>query len=97
MRALENVQRRWTKRIDGMSSLSYADRLRSLNLSSVQGRLMRADLLQRWRIFNGKSCIAPEELFDRPPQGRTRGHCHKIFPIFTHTDIRKRFFLSALH
>ena len=46
MRALENVQRRWTKRINGMSSLSYADRLRFLNLYSVQGRLMRADLLQ---------------------------------------------------
>ena len=92
LRALEKVQRRWTKQIDGMHDLSYADRLRSLNLYSVQGRLVRADLLQCWKMFHGKSCISPDELFDRPPQDRTRGHCYIIFSTFTHTDIRKRFF-----
>ena len=92
LRALESVQRRWTKQIDGMKSLSYADRLQSLNLYSVQGRLMRADLIQCWKMFNGKSCIRPEELFERPPQTRTRGHCYRIFPTCTHSDIRKRFF-----
>ena len=79
LRALEKVQRRWTKQIDGMHDLSYADRLRSLNLYSVQGRLVRADLLQCWKMFHGKSCISPNELFDRPPHDRTRGHCYVIF------------------
>ena len=92
LRALEKAQRRWTKQIDGMHDLSYADRLRSLNLYSVQGRLVRANLLQCWKMFHGKSCISPDELFDRPPHDRTRGHCYIIFSTFTHTDIRKRFF-----
>ena len=92
LRALENVQRRWTKRIDGMDTLDYANRLRSLNLYSVQGRLIRADMIQCWKIFNGKSCIRPDELFDCPPQDRTRGHRYRIFPTLTHTDIRKRSF-----
>ena len=73
-------------------ALCYADRLKSLNLYSVQGRLMRADLIQYWKIFNGKSCIKPEYLFERPPLPRTRGHCFRIFPIHTNTDVRKRFF-----
>ena len=79
LRALEKVQRRWTKQIDGMHDLSYADRLRSLNLYSVQGRLVHAELLQCWKMFHGKSCISPDELFDRLPQDQTRGHCYKKF------------------
>ena len=91
-RILEKVQRRWTKRIDGLDSLSYADRLQSLNLYSVQGRLLHADLIQCWKIFNGRSCIEPNELFCLPPQTRTRGHRHKIFPMCTRSDVRKRSF-----
>ena len=45
LKLLENVQRRWTERIDGMGSLSYSDRLKALNLYSIQGRLLRADLI----------------------------------------------------
>ena len=92
LKLLECVQRRWTKRINGLRSLSYEDRLRALNLYSVQGRLLRADLIQYWKIFNGKSCISPNDLFLQPPQSRTRGHCHKIFPSAINTDVRKRSF-----
>ena len=92
LKLLENVQRRWTKRIDGMATLSYGDRLRSLNLYSIQGRLLRADLIQCWKIVNDHSCISPADLFQQLPQGRTRGHSHKIFPPAINTDVRKRFF-----
>ena len=92
LKLLEGVQRRWTKRISGMESLSYGDRLRTLHLYSVQGRLLRADLIQCWKIFNGKSVIVPSDLFARPPHNRTRGHCHKIFPPALDTDVRKRSF-----
>ena len=92
LKLLESVQRRWTKRISGMQSLSYGDRLRALNLYSVQGRLLRADLIQCWKIFHGKSIINPDDLFLQPPQSRTRGHCYKIFPSTLRTDVRKRSF-----
>ena len=92
LRALERIQRRWTKRINGLETLSYADRLHALDLYSVHGRLLRADLIQYWKIFNGKSCIVPDDLFVRPPQTRTRGHRHRIFPTVINTDVRKRFF-----
>ena len=79
VKLLENIQRRWTKCISGLETLSYGDRLKALNLHSVQGRLLRADLIQYWKVFNGKSCIMPTDLFVLPPQKRTQGHIHKIF------------------
>ena len=60
---------------------------------SVQGHLLRADLIQCWKIFNGKSCLSPDDLFDSPPQNHTQGHCFKIFPMCLQIDRRKRSFL----
>ena len=58
LRKLERVQRRWTKQVEGLGELPYSERLRQLKLYSVQGRLLRADLIQYWRILHGKSSIA---------------------------------------
>ena len=89
---LESVQRRWTKQIESLEELEYRDRLRALNLYSVQGRLIRADLIQYWKVFHGKSHILAEDLFQLAPRCGTRGHCFKIFMPTAQTDVRKRFF-----
>lgn len=92
IRLLESVQRRWTKQIATVDGLEYGDRLRSLDLFSVKGRLLRADLIQYWKIFNDKSCITAADMFTLAPPRGTRGHCFKIFVPPTCTDLRKRFF-----
>ena len=92
LRLLERVQRRWTRHIDGMTGLNYGERLAALDLYSVQGRLLRADLIQYWKILNNHSCINPNDLFQRPYRSGTRGHGCKIFHPATRTDTRKRFF-----
>ena len=92
LRALERVQRRWTKHIDGMAGLDYGARLKKLELYSVYGRLLRADLILYWKIFHAQSCIHPNDLFHTPPCSRTRGHRYKIHIPSTVTDTRKRFF-----
>ena len=92
LRLLEGVQRRWTKHIDGMSMLSYAERLHALQLFSVKGCLLRADLIYCWKLFNGKCCLSVEDLFQLSTHTHTRGHCHKIFAQFARTDVRRRFF-----
>lgn len=63
LRILESVQRRWTKRILGMSNLDYQCRLRALDLYSVQGRLLRADIIQCWKVFHGKCSVSPTDIF----------------------------------
>lgn len=92
LQKLERVQRSWTKKIDNLRDLSYAERLRELELYSVQGRLLRADLIQIWKIFNGISCTEPENFFTQPPRGGTRGHRFKIHVSHVTLDVRKRSF-----
>ena len=89
---LESVQRRWTKHLDGMNDMEYATRLRSLNLYSVKGRLLRADLIKYFKIFNGLSVINPSDLFVLSPAVHTRGHCFKILKPHASLELRRRFF-----
>ena len=88
---LESVQRRWTKKIVGFADLTYAERLLRLNLFSIKGRLLRADLIMVWKVMNGL-CPHLSSLFERSEYGRTRGHSKKIFLPHYSTDVRARFF-----
>ena len=92
VRKLERVQRRWTKQVEGMGELPYSERLKQLNLYSVQGRLLRADLLQYWKMFHGKSSICIENFFRLSPNTGTRGHSLKLQVPRAITEVRKRSF-----
>jgi len=92
LRVLEAVQRRWTKQVLNMASLDYRERLRALKYFSVQGRLLRADMTQCWKIFHGRCSIEPTDIFTLAPHSRTRGHRFMISHVRTETDIRKRSF-----
>ena len=88
---LETVQRHWTKQIDGFADLPYAERLERLNLYSIKGRLLRADLIMVWKVLNGL-CPHLSCLFVRSDVDRTRGHSKKLFLPHYSTDVRARFF-----
>ena len=92
IRKLERVQRRWTKQIEGFQEMSYAERLKELDLYSVQGRFIRADLIQYWKIFHGKSTITPEDIFHQPLRHGTRGHCFKLYVSRAVCNVRQRSF-----
>ena len=83
MKMLENMQKRWTKRIDSFENLIYSQRVKDLDLFSVEGMLLRADVIKCWKIFRSKSEICPEDIFVFARSGITRGHryeiAHKIF------------------
>ena len=55
IRELENVQRAFTKKIIGMQDHCYEDRLRLLNLFSLERRRDRYRVIYVWRIINGLS------------------------------------------
>ena len=52
--ALENVQRRATKQINGMSDMSYPDRLRKLKLPTIAYRRIRGDMKEIYKLLHGK-------------------------------------------
>ena len=59
LKRLEAVQRLWTRNVLGLKDMIYAERLRALDLFSVQGRLLRADMLKCWKIFRYLSRLSP--------------------------------------
>ena len=92
LRLLERVQRRWTRSVDGLQDVPYAERLRALDLFSVKGRLLRADLILTYMIFSDLCAVKPSDLFTVLSNSITRGHQFKVAVPRTSLDSRKRFF-----
>ena len=91
-RLLENIQRRWTKKILDLENLPYSQRLEILDLYSVKGRLLRADIIKCWKIFHGKCGVDPDELFVLAEGGITRGHRYKVAHVYSSMECRRRSF-----
>ena len=49
----EGVQRRFTKCIHELNKLPYEMRLKNLNLTTLETRRVRCDLIEEYRIMNG--------------------------------------------
>ena len=91
LKRLERVQRRWTRQVDGLRELPYNERLQQLNLFSVQGRLLRADMILTWKILSGKCALHAPHIFQLDNSTR-RGHSKKLFLPRTRLEVRRRFF-----
>ena len=57
IQALENVQRRATKRVKQLKNLSYEDRLKKLNLTTLEERRTRGDLIQFFKFHSNINTI----------------------------------------
>jgi hypothetical protein len=89
---IERVQRRFTKRIPGLSNLSYEQRLQILNLKTLKHRRTVRDLVMVFKIFHSVVDMNPDTLFQLSFQDRTRGHQLKLHLKFAHLQLRKNFF-----
>ena len=104
MDMIERVQRRATKIVPSLRDLSYTDRLKKLNLETLEYRRRRADLLEAYRIMNNQhildqSCycsMCPEkQMFTPTLSSSTRGHNRKL-QIQEATGIRKHYFSTRV-
>ena len=77
MDKLEQVQKRTTKMIPGIRLLFYQYRLARLNLSSLQRRRLRYDIVEVYKMLNGLNKIDVENLFFRDVNSG-RGHSFKL-------------------
>ena len=50
MTKVENIQRKYTKHVKGLSTLSYEQRLHKLKLPSLEYRILRGDMIQVFKI-----------------------------------------------
>ena len=90
IRLLESLQRRWSREIAGCSHLSYEDRLVKLDLFSVAGRLLRADLIKMWKAFHCEIDVGLPSMLSRATYPGTRGHRFKLVVLRANTDILRR-------
>ena len=102
--AVERVQRRATKMVASLKELSYTDRLKKLDLETLDYRRRRSDLLEAYRIITGihdvdQSCccsICPQKrMFTPALYTSTRGHSKKL-QIQESTGIRKHCFSARV-
>ncbi len=71
---MEKLQRLATRMVKGLRDLSYEDRLRRLNLFSVERRLLRGDPILAHNMFQGRLDMLLEEFFEAPPGRILRRH-----------------------
>ena len=94
---VENVQRRFTKRVIGIGDLDYHERLRRLNLPSLHYRRRRGDMIEAYKILH--------EMYDNTSsindllkinKSTTRGHPLKLTKQHVHTNLFKSFFTNRI-
>ena len=72
--ALERVQRRATKLIQGLTHISYEERFHQLNMHSIKRHVLYGDLIETFKILGGKTKLDPAQFFEEDWDTRTRGH-----------------------
>ena len=97
MNKIENVQRKFTKHIKGLSNVPYEERLQKINLPSIEYRQLRGDMIQVYKIaHNYYDKASVESLFDFSTNKRLRGHNFKIVKTFTNKSKYHKFFTNRV-
>ena len=89
---IECVERRFTKRLPGLSNTSYSDRLAVPGLRSLQLRRLHQDLIYTYKILYGLVDLDCLKFFLISPNETTRGHVSKLFVCHSRVDVRRHSF-----
>ena len=100
---LEKVQRRATKLVPFIRDLPYEERLKKLDLQSLEVRRVRGDLIQYFKFYKGFNRIswfhtlAPQHsLYLDGPAGGIRGGNHRLTKQLTKVDSRANFLSNRI-
>ena len=79
VRIIESVQRRATKSIPELTFLPYQERLRQLQIPSLQYRRNRGDMIYMYKIINDMFRLDSTKIITHVFNRSTRGHTKKLF------------------
>ena len=95
---LENVQRKFSKRIPSIAHLSYPDRLLKLNLESLELRRLRFDLAEYYKILSSQSPVDKSRfLIHHPPASSRSTSIHLQKPTKSNSLTLSSFFYRQTH
>ena len=96
---VENVQRRATKCIPGLSNLTYKERLEILDLPTLQYRRYRGDMIE---VFKCAHLLYDNEVLNdfltfKCNEGHNlRGHRYRLNKVLFRKDVRKHAFTARV-
>jgi hypothetical protein len=96
IRRVERVLRTFTRRIPGLSGLTYKDRLATLKMCSLEESRIRSDLILCYRVLNNLVCLDSAQFFTQSTETRTRGHPLKLYIPPVNHDYSKYFFSNRV-
>jgi len=73
---IERIQHRFTRMIPEIKDLPYDKRLQQLNLWTLEGRRIRADLIEVFKMINGQTNVKFEVFFEFAPTTK-----HVVMPV----------------
>lgn len=91
---IESVQRYFTRKLPGLSDMSYRTRLSQLKLESLEVRRIRADLVLYYKILNNKIDVFIEKCISSYQSHR--GHNHHLYHHYSRTEARKNFWANRI-
>ena len=92
---VESVQRRFTKRLPGMSNIEYKQRLALLNVTSLEHRRLIAEQVTLYKIlFDLYDCNLKNELVLKTNVIATRGNPFKLETSVSRSDVDKYRFIN---
>ena len=92
---IENVQRKFTKRLPGLWNKSYSERLKTLKLCTLEERRLRLDLIFLFKILKDEILINKEKYFEFKTTN-TRGHSMALREQKSKKDIKKYSFAQRI-
>ena len=78
--------------VNGLSSLEYEERLKTLDIFSLKYRRLRGDLIEVFKFINGQHMGYLKDMFELSKDTRGRGHEHKLIVKHSRTRLRQSFF-----
>jgi hypothetical protein len=85
---IKGVQRRATKQVVGTKGMSYEERLKFLDMTTLETWRIRGNLIELFKILTGIEDVKEERFFIRE-KGCMRGHELKLFKPSCRLDCRK--------
>lgn len=85
---IEKVQHRATRMMVDLKGLTYEKRLSTLNLTTLETRRLRGDMIETFKILKGFEHIEGSKFF-RLSDTSLRGHSFKLYKPRCHLNIRK--------